>query len=341
MINYKPDKQLIVKKHNISEFQERDPSFSRHKKKNIHWKKDLSDMKLKAFDIHAKFGDDLTSHGAGSSFEMQDQEEELEEEEEEEKNSFEKLDILEANLMNSPDLKKRKNSMKPPENNNNNIPENINLSGHNSAQLRKSSIKPSENQSQNSKAHDFSPNQMLNVSFNQIESPSLKSPGTRNLQKFKNLSVKIEKQETLKSKNQLPEQNFPLKSRKDISPLINDEKAKEFHKKITGDDQKSRNEFGFAPNENFFEIKNFEIGRNYQYYYPHNNLSHIIKHLKRKKSKRKVSPRKSMNHSANIFSALFRKSQKVKPSPNNSKKFLLDAPSTNIFQDDHSKAQIE
>ena len=176
--------------------------------------------------------------------------------------------------------------MKPAENTNSNeqIANNLNLSGHSSAKLRKSSLKPSENQSQHSKIIDFSPNQMLNVSFNQQDSPSLKSPQTRNLQKFKNLSVNIEKKDAQNSKNQLSEQALPLKSRKDISPLVNDEKNKEFSKKITGDDQKSRNELGTAHNENFIEIKNFENAKNYQYYYPHNNLSHIIKHLKRKKS---------------------------------------------------------
>ena len=98
LINYKPNRELLIKKHNFSEFQERDLSFLRHKRNAFHWKKDLSEIKLKAFDIHAKFADELTSHGAESSVDMQD----FKEDSEEEKQSFEKLDVLEPNLMISP-----------------------------------------------------------------------------------------------------------------------------------------------------------------------------------------------------------------------------------------------
>ena len=147
-----------------------------------------------------------------------------------------------------------------------------------------------------------------------------------NIEKFKNLSIKIDKMETNKTKLQVNDNTslpFPDKSNdllNDKSPMIpiNNIPVSPTDKKII--ESKNKNDiksmkFDTNNNENTFniEILNFEYYKNYKYYYPHNNLSHIIKNLNHRL--RKKSPKRSISKNHIISSLLFRshKSPQIHP----------------------------
>lgn len=265
LLNYIPNKELVLHKYKISEPQKR-KDFTR-KFHKINCRQNYHFNQIKAFEFKTNRLDEMSKEGSSSV---------PDEDESKFSQSLENIDEKSHSNVSSPQIKKTKKS------------------------------------------------QILS----NPASPGVLIP---NEQKFKNLRIQIEKKEGMqkgkmdegpafpsnKSAELLAEKTPSLKAndvnnkKKESSNIIEQKsglQSKIFHKKESNvEDHKSMvlNEQNL---ELFSKVMNFEIAKNYKFYYPHNNVAHVIKYLQRRKSKKKLSARKSLNSNKNFLSALFSKS---------------------------------
>lgn len=150
---------------------------------------------------------------------------------------------------------------------------------------------------------------------NDLKKSLNKSEHHHSIEKFKNLSIKTNSSKLRPAINKNDEQNpqnpiFPEKN------LIFTEKSPTLKKTNESVKNQKNNEFLINPKIDTIQemmssdIKNFESLKNYKFYYPHNNISHVLKHCirsPRNKKHRKKSVYHNLNRNIQNFSGFFKK----------------------------------
>ena len=283
LINYIPNKELILYRYNASEPQKREKYLKRRLNRSD-CRGNYRYIQIKAFEFKSNHLEELSKRS--SSYEHSENEEES-------KYSQTLENIEEHSNEGSPHLHySMERSLR--KENNENTQKNHKETGKSSKNLSNpvSPLIPSETKFKN-----------LRIQIEKIEKHKQKT--NEEAPKFPEKSMELIGDKTPNSKIPIGMSSNLKRRESKLTEVKSSGLRKEYHKgEIKAESTKSIN----LNDEPIFKIMDFDKAKDYKFYYPHNNHIRVIKHLQHTKSKKRAQSKKSITSSKNFFSGLLAKS---------------------------------